>query len=90
MHIVESLPSNIKTVERTTTTTTAANTQPTVMTNNASTTVSTPSFQSSYYPTSYSSYVDPYTGMTYAYDPYGTGMGYDYSSYYTNPTYSQR
>jgi len=44
----------------------------------------------SYYPTSYTTYADPYTGMAYAYDPYATTAGYDYSSYYTYPTYLQR
>ena len=94
VHVVESYPSKIKSVETTTTTT---NTQPKVVVNGSSTIVPPmPPVQPSYYPTAYSTYIDPNTGITYAYDsnwPYsssGTGMNYDYSSYYTNPTYIQR
>ncbi len=93
VHIVESFPSRIKPVEQTTTTTT---TQPNLLVNNASTTVSSVPIQPNHYPMSYTTYVDPNTGLTYAYDPNwqydssGTGMTYDYSSYYTNPAYVQR
>ena len=79
------------------TTTTQTTTQPNLLVNNASTTVSSGPIQPNYYPmSSYTTYVDPNTGLTYAYDPNyqydpsGTGMNYDYSSYYTNPAYVQR
>ena len=81
-------------MEQTTTTTTT--TQPHVAINNSSTAIASVPNQSIQYPMSYTSYVDPNTSLTYAYDPNwqydpsGTGMAYDYSSYYTNPTYIQR
>ncbi|CAF0773688.1 unnamed protein product [Rotaria sp. Silwood1] len=93
IHVVESFPSNVKsTVETTTTTTT---TQPKLVANNAPAAVSSIPIQPSYYPMSYPTYVDPNTGLTYAYDPNwqynpsATGVPYDYSSYYTNPAYIQ-
>ncbi len=78
------------------TTTTTTTTQPKVVLQNTSTAVPSVPIQPSYYPMSYSTYVDPNTGQTYAYDPNwqyaspGAGMTYDYSSYYTNPAYIQR
>ena len=95
VHIVESFPSRIKPVEQITTTTTT--TQPNPVVNNPST-LAVPSapMQPSYYPMSYTNYVDPSAGLMYAYDPNwqydpsGTTMPYDYSSYYTNPPYVQR
>ncbi len=76
--------------------TTTTTTQPKAVVNNSSTAISSVPVQSSYYPMSYTTYVDPNTGLTYAYDPNwqyassGTGMTYDYSSYYTNPAYTQK
>jgi hypothetical protein len=92
VHIVESFPSNVKPAVETTTTTTTT-TQPKLVDN---TTPGAMSLQSSHYPTSYTTYVDSNTGLTYAYDPNwqynqsGAGMPYDYSSYYNNPAYMQR
>ncbi len=93
--MVESFPSKIKPVETTTTTTTT--TQPKVLVDNSSTVVPSVPEQSSYYPMSYTTYVDPNTGITYAYDPNwqyassGAGPTYDpnwqYTSSGTGPTY---
>lgn len=82
-------------VETTTTTTTTA-TQPKLASTNIPVTIPSVPIQPTYYPTSYGSYVDPTTGITYTYDPNwqydpsAVGAAYDYSSYYTNPTYMQK
>ncbi|CAF3306177.1 unnamed protein product [Rotaria socialis] len=89
VHMVESFPSNIKPTVETTTTTTTTATQPKSLANDRLPTISSVPMQPAYYPMPYTTYVDPNTGLTYAYDPSGTGFNYDYSSHYNNPAYIQ-
>ncbi|CAF2103532.1 unnamed protein product [Rotaria magnacalcarata] len=90
VHMVESFPSNIKpTVETTTKTTTTTAAQPKSLANDGLATISSDPMQPAYYPMPYTTYVDPNTGLIYAYAPSGTGFNYDYSSHYSNPAYIQ-
>jgi hypothetical protein len=91
VHVVESFPSNIKPAVETTTTTTTS-TQPKVVVNNPPVAIPSIPIHSAYYAT----YGDPNNGAAYTYDPnwqYNqpvAPVSYDYSSYYTNPAYTQR